>query len=79
MKKPRIQLHTACYTMIKPSYVTAKAQYPSVLARLFECTRQHGLVAPQHSEVVHEWGKNPLHGAKHGGETQIQQHEKEQS
>ncbi len=83
MKKPSIQLHTANYTndTAKLQYVTftATAQYPLVLACLFVCTRQHGLVAPQHSEVVHEWGKNPLHGAKHGGEAQIQQHEKEQS
>lgn len=42
------------------------------------CTSEHCFVAAQQFEVVHERRKDALHGAEHGGQTQIQEHEEEQ-
>lgn len=42
------------------------------------CTSEQSLVAAQQFKVVHEWCEDALHGAKHGGQTQIQEHEEEQ-
>ena len=35
-------------------------------------------MSPQQAEVVHEGGEDALHGAKHGAEAQVEQHEEEQ-
>lgn len=47
---------------------------------MHECvyTGEQCLVAAQQFKVVHEWREDALHGAEHGGQTQIQEHEEEQ-
>ena len=41
-------------------------------------TCEHGPVASQQAEVVHEGGEDPLHGAEHGAHAQVEQHEEEE-
>lgn len=41
-------------------------------------TCEQCLVAAQQYKVVHEWREDALHGAEHGGHTQVQEHEEKQ-
>lgn len=43
---------------------------------MFTC--EFGLVVGQSFEAVSKWSEDALHGAKHGAESQVEQHEKEE-